>query len=625
MLIACQSAFSQLGFCSGDKGDPVFNETFGEGQSQADPTAIGTTTYSYVPNGQPPDGSFTISDQFNWYPSWFTTDDHTEGDANGNALIVNADDTMSGRFFSREITGLCAGTTYEFSAWVMNVSSSVLGTICEQFTGIPGGIPINLSFEIWDSTDTMLLKSGSTGEIFAVAEPTWIPYGLTFQTVAGQEDIILKILNNGIGGCGNDLAIDDIQFASCGDKTEISNNLNLDNPAQFCGVSGPGIVTLKATPDFSVFSTHFYQWQQSNNGINFFDVSGETTNEFTTPAIIAPGDYYYRVKVAENLANLANNKCNSASEPFVVQVRDRPALPSANPVADFCDNDLVSVSVINNEPNSTINWYDTPTAGSVLATGENFSPGNLPAGIYTYYAETTLNAFECTSSPRTEFEITVAEFPVLNPDVEFSICIGETIELDSEINNVTYLWSTSATTKTIQVNEEGNYSITVQNTSGCEATRNFTVSFEQEPKIIEIRSQNDQVIIETEEGNFEYSIDNGNTFQTSPIFENVETNTYTAVVRDTNGCGLTDQKEFFHLNVPKFFTPNNDFINDLFELKSIKNVSIYDRYGKLLLFRINTISWNGIIKGKPVPSDDYWYLVTAPNDQIFTGHVTLKR
>lgn len=91
------------------------------------------------------------------------------------------------------------------------------------------GIPINVRFQIWDATDTSLLASGDIGQIPNRATPLWERYGLVFQTVSNQTSVILKMLNNEVGGCGNDLAIDDIVFRTCGDFIEINDSQNANN------------------------------------------------------------------------------------------------------------------------------------------------------------------------------------------------------------------------------------------------------------------------------------------------------------------------------------------------------------------------------------------------------------
>ncbi len=247
---------AQLGFCTGNSGDPIFTEDFGIGNKK---TSIpsGSTTYKFT-HAVPSDGNYNVSNSTNGY-GWFNIKDHTPKDDKGRMLVVNAGLT-AGEFYRININGLCENTTYEFSSWLINLLPR--RSQCPN-----GGIPINVKFEIWDSTDTNLLASGNTGNIRGTSYPDWKQYGLVFQTIPKQTSVILKMRNNGKGGCGNDLAIDDIVFKTCGDAVILEDASKNKNVSIYNDVL-PYSTTLKATPDFSVFSTHFYQWQKSENGIN---------------------------------------------------------------------------------------------------------------------------------------------------------------------------------------------------------------------------------------------------------------------------------------------------------------------------------------------------------------------
>ncbi|MDB4292892.1 T9SS type B sorting domain-containing protein [Maribacter sp.] len=82
--------------------------------------------------------------------------------------------------------------------------------------------------------------------------------------------------------------------------------------------------------------------------------------------------------------------------------------------------------------------------------------------------------------------------------------------------------------------------------------------------------------------------------------------------------------------VPKFFTPNNDNINDTWiitdPVNEIEVVHIYDRYGKLLQSLSNIENgWDGLYNNKFMPSNDYWYAIKLKNGKQTTGHFSLKR
>ena len=308
---------AQLGFCSGNSGDPIFSEDFGAGNIN-NPLPIGTTTYPYSA-GYPGDGYYTVSNgTFGNGFDWHQIQDHTIGDVNGKCLIVNAG-FSSGEFYRTIVSGLCETTTYEFSAWLINLV--IPGSFCSTQPG--GTIPINVSFEIWDNTDTNLLSSGSTGNIFE-SIPNWEEYGLIFQTLAGQNAVILKIINNGQGGCGNDLAIDDLEFKTCGDAVIVEDSLNNDS-INLCSSQTPFTSILTAIPDFSVFSSHFYQWQQSTDGIIWTDIPGETNQNIN---ITISTSMLYRVKVAEVGINLSNSQCLLFSEVYQIIVNEAPVEPT---------------------------------------------------------------------------------------------------------------------------------------------------------------------------------------------------------------------------------------------------------------------------------------------------------
>ncbi|WP_411766010.1 T9SS type B sorting domain-containing protein [Winogradskyella sp. A3E31] len=311
-----KNSYAQLGFCSGNSGDTIFTENFGTGTTN-NPLPAGTTNYNYS-NGYPDDGFYTVTNGTFGNPfDWHETTDHTPGDTNGKCLIVNAGFT-AGEFYRTTITGLCETTTYEFSAWLLNVLK-IPGFCSQQSTEIP----VNVKFEIWDGTDSNLLASGDTGDIFGTTTPQWEEYGLVFQTLAGQSTVILKMINNGQGGCGNDLAIDDIEFKSCGDVITITDSNNNDS-SEICSVDAPYNTTLTVTPDFSVYSSHFYQWQQSTDGINWIDISGETNQ---TLSVSVSTTTIFRAKVAEVQVNLNNPQCVSFSNEYEVIVNQLPQEP----------------------------------------------------------------------------------------------------------------------------------------------------------------------------------------------------------------------------------------------------------------------------------------------------------
>jgi gliding motility-associated-like protein len=457
-----QCSFAQLGFCSGNSGDPIFTETFGTGTNFGPPLPAGTTTYQFVA-GAPQDGQYTISNNSGFF-DWHNVPDRTPGDINGKMLVVNADFT-AGEFFRIRVSGLCQGTSYEFSAWVLNLL---------PITGCGGnGIPINVGFQIWDSTDTILLASGDTGTVGGTFSPVWNQHALVFQSQPGQTEVILKMINNGQGGCGNDLAIDDIVFKSCGDAIDITDPSNSDI---FLGCTNTvSDVELTANPDFAVFQTHAYQWQLSNDGNNWSDISGQNNQSYTVSPLV--GTTFYRVKAAEDAANLQNELCNVISDIFELTIEPPPNAPVSNGNITDCGAEAVSLTV--NVPNNMfVNWFDVPSGGNLITSNSTTLVTNVPG---TYYAESVTELAGCNSLTRTA--VTFSRItPPTGELIPVNICEGTEIVLQSAFNDiVSYEWSTGETTADILVNAPGNYSVTMINTDGCEIISEFTVSLLNAP------------------------------------------------------------------------------------------------------------------------------------------------
>ncbi len=77
-----------------------------------------------------------------------------------------------------------------------------------------GAILPNIKFQVCDSASgTVVLAERDTGDIPETARMTWIKYGMSF--VATTPSVVLLIISNAPGGCGNDFAVDDIVLRSC--------------------------------------------------------------------------------------------------------------------------------------------------------------------------------------------------------------------------------------------------------------------------------------------------------------------------------------------------------------------------------------------------------------------------
>ena len=135
-------------------------------------------------------------------------------------------------------------------------------------------------------------------------------------------------------------------------------------------------------------------------------------------------------------------------------------------------------------------------------------------------------------------------------------------------------------------------------------------------------------------GDYLYQLDDG-PFQASNVFEYVASGTHSITVQDQTQCSAPITKtDIMVVNYPKYFTPNNDGYNDLWNITELSSqpyayVRIFDRYGKFLKqISPSGAGWNGTYNGYFMPADDYWFVIHYVENNIvkeFKSHFSLKR
>lgn len=338
---------------------------------------------------------------------------------------------------------------------------------------------------------------------------------------------------------------------------------------------------------------------------------------YTTPILNATTSYY------------ADAGCPLVQRTeFKATVNTIPNITTTNTGISRCGSGTLVLEA--NSSIGTVNWYDSASGGSILATGTNFTTPSLNTNT-TFFAEATNNG--CSSGIRTPVFATIYTPPAIF-DQEVTKCASATLELDAKLPGMQYLWSTGETTQKITVATLGIYTVT--NTSplpeNCSSTSTIIVLEHNIPQIKEVKVNETTVVIELikDEIYFEYSID-GINYQSSSVFANAPGGLQTAYVREINFCN-SDNQNFIVLITPKYFTPNGDNHNDLWEIKGLTNypqaqVNIFDRYGKFILRLDNTTtSWDGRFNGNLLPATDYWYVLKLDQNSVEKrGHFSLKR
>ncbi|MBN2668230.1 MAG: gliding motility-associated C-terminal domain-containing protein [Bacteroidales bacterium] len=183
--------------------------------------------------------------------------------------------------------------------------------------------------------------------------------------------------------------------------------------------------------------------------------------------------------------------------------------------------------------------------GGVSYTWDNALPSNSSNTVFpnvsTVYHVTATNTYGCTDTA--SIAITCNPSPAPLTIVGDSIvCYDESGILDAGAGYASYLWSPGgATTRTITVSQSGNYSVTVNNPEGCQATDN--IIFTELPILtVNITGSTafcygSNTILDAGSGYSHYTWSNGDTTQTTTV---TASGMYYVTVINAQGCEGVD-------------------------------------------------------------------------------------
>ena len=111
--------------------------------------------------------------------------------------------------------------------------------------------------------------------------------------------------------------------------------------------------------------------------------------------------------------------------------------------------------------------------------------------------------------------------------------------------------------------------------------------------------------------------------------------TYFLTVTSADGCVATDQvfvKLLKQVKVPNAFSPNNDGINDKWEIQYLESypgctIDVFNRYGQVIFSSVGYEKpWDGTFKGNPLPVGTYYWVINPKNGrEAIKGSVTIIR
>ena len=359
----------------------IYTENFGTGATQITLPGPNTASTDYIGNPTAPlsaDRFMITSNPFNGDNTrWLSMGDHTTG--TGRMMVVNAD-ADSKVFFKDTVSGLCAGQQYSMFFWASYIGNPAFKTICDGFGGTR--YP-RVMMTIRDAATGLVITQVSTDYITNTG--TWQQYGLKWVMPSGYTNIVFELSNNAAGGCGNDIAIDDITFGSCDPMPTVSAAV----PTTGC-IGGTTVLRAIPNDPAVIPGPKEYQWQISNDGVTgWTNLGSVTTNQDYTinPLTVANTNKYYRVIMAAQ-GNFASLPCRDTSDAFRLLAKTPPTAPTAaaKNKLRICAGEAITLRVTGGTlgSNGVYTWYAGGCGtGTPVGTGATITVN--PTVNTTYY------------------------------------------------------------------------------------------------------------------------------------------------------------------------------------------------------------------------------------------------
>ncbi len=547
-------------------------------------------------------------------------------------MLVNASFEPS-VFYLDTVKNLCGGTTYEFSAWILN--------LLKPFACDGNGKSPDITFSI-ETTSGTIIQTYNTGNIPNQGFPVWNQYGFYFTLPNTYSDLVLRLTNNAPGGCGNDLVLDDITFRPCGPKAvaTFANVSGINDTVNYC-ITDNKTITVSGSVQTG-YNNPSFQWQQSlDSGKTWKDMPGLTSPSFTKTYSVA-GRFLYRMTAAE-AGNIGLAKCRVASNVLTINIDNIP-VPNAGSSSPVCVNTPLTLFAKDGEYYS---WTGPGGFTSNIASPVINAAALSNSGKYYVLVSTKGGCSKLDSTT-----VIVSSLPIADAGNDVVICESQNTTLQAS-GGILYRWDATPGISDLTIANPvasplvtTSYVVNVGNQYGCWAKDSVVVTVLKKPvadagpdkKISEGESTVLNGVIGGDTASYYWTpaqyISNVNIL--APVVNPVSDFIYTLHVLSGNGCGsATDDvfvRVFKKIKIPNAFSPNGDGINDVWNIEELatypeSETNVFNRYGQLV-FHSNGYGkpWDGKYNGKVLPVGTYYYTIDRKNQfPVMSGWVMIIR
>ncbi len=575
--------------------------------------------------------------------------------SNGTGTFLNAGETISSSqtiYIYNEI-GTAPNICSNESSFIVTISGlPPVSTIANQSACTNYSLPTitNGNYFTGSNGTGMMLNIGqviSTSQTIYIYNETGVAPNICFNessftvTIIGTPPVdapsnhtgcssyILPTLTNGdyytgTGGTGT--------LLNAGETISNSQTIYIYNAIgtapNICSNQSSFMVTILPTPSVDTLDNQDactdYTLPNLTNG-NYFTGSNGTGVMLNSGEIISTTQTIYIYNESGSAPNICTNESS-----FTVTIG---GIPPVDTLSNQTDCSQYILPALTNG-----NYYTSSNGtGTFLNAGETISTSQ------TIYIYNEIGTAPNTCSNESSFMLTILGNPTIDVLPDEAICLEFSLP---NLTNGNYFTGTNGTGTALFAGDVISTSQTIYIYAETGATPNIctnessfnvtifpTTDFDLAESNIQVNENTLTVTMSDTSINYEYAVDTG-IFQSSPVFSGLSNGTHTLTVQDENGCVIKSiQFEITSgtsIIIPPFFTPNSDGQNDVWQItdtqNTIKEIFVYDRYGKLLKqVPLSSKSWDGLYRGNPKETNDYWYLINLHDGKQLNGHFTLKR
>jgi gliding motility-associated-like protein len=379
----------------------------------------------------------------------------------------------------------------------------------------------------------------------------------------------------------------------------------------------PPAPTVNITQPTCTVSTGTIQVTNSTTGVVYSFDNGSTFSSSVTSSDL-PSDTYQVV-----MQNISSGCKSVATDAMIDAQPSTPGAPAVSSPVTYCKDASVA-SLTSYVTGSNLTWYTIigGTGSSVAPPLSSSSPGTT-----TYYVSDKTGACEGPVNP-----IIVTIDPLITPQFSIadSLCLNsEPPVLPATSNNsITGTWNASSISTTIVGSSI--YSFYPNDPSQCAIQTDIPIVIKGLPDVsvkdtaVTIKPGTSTLLkgsVAPGAATYYWSpannIDNINSL--SPSIDPTATQSYT-LTASLDGCtasAMVDVHVMDQIEIPNTFSPNNDKINDTWNIEALNqfpraDVQVFNRYGQIVFRSAGNYMaapWRGLYNGNGLPIGTYFYII----------------